>query len=416
MKKKLYLSAAEAAQLLDISLPTLYSYVSRGLVRSEDADMGKRTRRYHSEDVERLRLRKEHQRDPRKAVQDALYWGGPMLDSAITLIESGHLYYRGHDVRDLAVTRTIEQTAALIWADNEEEADALFATTPHELPSRCRSMLPLLAQCTPMERMMTLLPLAASDDLAAYDLLPGAVAQTGGRLLRQMAAMAVGVSHCGESILSILQSVWGQGDPHAARLLNMAVILCADHELNISAFTARCAASASSHPYAVVTAGLASLQGFKHGGTCERVKAFFRETTTHAQLRTALSSCVKRGETVPGFGHPLYPTDDPRGKLLLDETVAAYPYSPAVQLSLALVEEVRNSLNKSPNVEFALVTLSDAMRLPPGSAIGLYALGRSIGWIGHAIEEYQEDRMIRPRAHYTGRLPEREAAQKAVVG
>ena len=88
-----YMSASEVAQELGISLPTLYSYVSRGLLRSEFADAGKRTRRYHAEDVHRLKARQEMRRDPQKVVDTALHWGTPILSSALTLIEAGNFYY-----------------------------------------------------------------------------------------------------------------------------------------------------------------------------------------------------------------------------------------------------------------------------------------------------------------------------------
>src|SRR5829696_4161040 len=108
-----YLSAGRAAEELGVSLATLYAYVSRGMVRSEAVEGKKRNRRYRAEDVRRLKERKERRRDPDGAVEGALHWVTPMMESGITLIDDGRLYYRGRDVVVLAEEKSIEEVAAL---------------------------------------------------------------------------------------------------------------------------------------------------------------------------------------------------------------------------------------------------------------------------------------------------------------
>src|ERR687889_1314730 len=108
-----YLSARRAAEELGVSLATLYAYVSRGMVRSEAVEGKGRNRRYRAEDVRRLKERKERRRDPEGVVEGALSWGTPVMESGITLIEDGGLYYRGREVGDLAVHESIEKVAAL---------------------------------------------------------------------------------------------------------------------------------------------------------------------------------------------------------------------------------------------------------------------------------------------------------------
>ena len=110
-----WLDADAATRLLDVSRATLYAYVSRGFVRSEPAAGRPRERRYAREDVERLRTRAEERRNPEKAAAHALRWGVPILESSITLIADGKLYYRGQDAGELARTRSLEEVAALIW-------------------------------------------------------------------------------------------------------------------------------------------------------------------------------------------------------------------------------------------------------------------------------------------------------------
>src|SRR4051812_4739922 len=107
-------SAREAAEELGVSLATLYAYVSRGLIRSE-SEGGTRNRRYNRADIEVLKQRKEQRQNPGKIAEGALHWGSPVLESSISLITNGRLYYRGQNVTTLAVERSVEEVASLIW-------------------------------------------------------------------------------------------------------------------------------------------------------------------------------------------------------------------------------------------------------------------------------------------------------------
>ncbi|NHZ72041.1 MAG: citrate synthase, partial [Aquificales bacterium] len=207
------------------------------------------------------------------------------------------------------------------------------------------------------------------------------------------------------SIPQQIQQTLTPEDETAADLFNAALILCADHELNISSFTARCVASAGSTPYAVVIAGLSALQGPKHGGYTERVEALFQEATTPENAASTIASRLRRGEEIPGFGHPLYPEGDPRGAALLQMVETAHPDAAGMRLARELETAVTHSIGLKPNIDFGLVTLARALNLPPDSALALFALGRIVGWIGHAIEQYQLDQLIRPRARYNGSQP-----------
>src|SRR5579859_6697912 len=146
-----YLTAGEAARMLGIRLPTLYSYVSRGLIRSEFADRRKRTRRYPLEDIRRLKERQELRRDPARAPATALHWGMPILESALTLIADGRLYYRGHDALALASTSTVEQVAALLWTGSADASASLFAERDAPLSERFTTACRALTDVTPLE-------------------------------------------------------------------------------------------------------------------------------------------------------------------------------------------------------------------------------------------------------------------------
>jgi len=397
-----FLTAQEAAAELGISLATLYAYASRGMLRSEAVPGDPRARRYPREDVLRLREKKELRKDPEKAAPKALSWGAPVLESAITLVQDGRLYYRGRDAVELARTSTVEEVAALIWTGEPGEAGRLFAGEPLRI-----SLPPLPEELTPVERCQTALPLAGAADLAAWDLRPAAVAATGARLLRFLAETAAGAAPPPPAapVAEILQAAWAPDRPEAAGPIGAALILAADHELNVSAFTARCVASAAATPWDVVSAGLAALKGARHGGYTARAEALFREVGTAARARQVLAGRLRRGEEIPCFGHPLYPEGDPRGAALLEMAAEIAPGSPEVECARAIAEIGGELLRDHPTIDLGLVALSRALDLAEGTPLALFALGRTIGWIGHAIEEYGLNRLIRPRATYVGEPP-----------
>src|SRR5262249_12118026 len=175
-----YLTAKEAAALLSVKEATLYAYVSRGLIRSQAVSDTPRQHLYLAEDVQQLAERKAQRRDPAKAARDALHWGTPMLDSALTLITEQTLYYRGYDAVRLAQERTLEEVAALLWTGEMDNAAGLFATGPllTEVVHRVIGM-----HLPPMQGLQVALALASAEDLSAYDLGPAAVLRTGARIL-----------------------------------------------------------------------------------------------------------------------------------------------------------------------------------------------------------------------------------------
>lgn len=412
MSNTRYLTAREAAEELEVSLRTLYAYVSRGLVRSEAVGGKRRNRRYRAEDVRRLRERKEQRRDPARAAEGALDWGTPVMESAITLISGDRMYYRGRDAIALSEDHSLEQVAELIWTGSMTEGNR------ESLPELFRRSAGIVASehswhgdpgaglRSPTEVFGMALQGAVAEDPAAYDLRAAAVARTGARILHLLADVATdGGQRAGDTVARALQRRWVPQDAGAANLLDQALVLCADHELNVSSFTARCVASAGATPYAVVVAGLAALSGVKHGGNTGRVEAFLAEAETTGDAREVVFSRLRRGEAVPGFGHQLYPDGDPRGEALLAALAAAYPDQPELELARESVEAADDLIGERPNVDFALTVLARVLGLPPSGALALFALGRTVGWVGHAIEQYETDRIIRPRARYVGEQP-----------
>jgi citrate synthase len=410
MPSKRYLKAKEAADMLNISISTLYAYVSRGLIRSEQSAEGKRQRRYYAEDIEKLLARKEGRRNPEKLAKDALHWGAPVLDSAITLMDSGKIYYRGYDVEVLARENTVEEVAALIWTQDMANAERLFNLDFLVSAQKYETMLLHMemdgAELTPIQELQTFLPSAAADDIASYDLRPAAVAMAGARIMRLIASVVAGEVREDVSLPAMLQQGWCPDDEQAIEVFNAALIVTADHELNASSFAARVVASAGATPYATVLAGLSALQGVKHGGYIDRVDALFSEVNSPEKVRDVLAGRLRRGEPIHGFGHKLYSEFDPRSQVILELLAEHYPNSSELQLAQTVIDTVADLIGEFPRVDTALVILSRVLALPEGSAMTLFALGRTIGWIGHAIEQYETDRLIRPRARYIGKHPE----------
>jgi citrate synthase len=390
-----YLTAQQAADALGVTRETLYAYTSRGQVRSEAVAGKTRERRYLHEDVERLRERKQARRDPAAAAARGLHWGSPVLDSSLTLIHDDNLYYRGQDAVTLAATASLEQAAELLWA---AEGDVLWEQ-PCVVPA---PKLVRLRTCVPdaVPLFQAALALAGTVDPAAYDLRPAAVRKAGARILRLFTAILVGRASQG-LVHRALCAAWAPRQQPAREAIRAALVLCADHELNVSSFTARCAASAAASPYDAVSAALATLKGHRHGAATERVAALFTEAATPRRARAVVADRLRRGESVAGFGHPLYRRGDPRAAMLLrlaDQSGNLKEW----RLARAVSDAGAELLEERPNLDFGLVALARAYGLPHGAPLILFALGRTVGWIAHAIEQYAGGELIRPRARYVG--------------
>jgi citrate synthase len=328
-------------------------------------------------------------------------------DSGITLIHGGRFYYRGQDAVRLAETATLEDVAALLWDAEAGERPRLFERPAAVSP---RQLAPLRALARdPLTVLQAALPIAAAADSAAYDLRPTAVRQTGARIVR-LFTQIVGRRESTAPLHETLHAAWGSRGSAVGSAIRAALVLCADHELNVSAFAARCAASAGASPYDVVSAALATFKGYRHGGAAERVLALLAEIDRPGRTRAVIASRLRRGELVPGFGHPLYPGGDPRAVLLLrlaetSGNLAEWRRIRGVWRSGARL------LQDFPNLDFGLAALVRTYRLPAHAPALLFALGRTIGWIAHALEEYASGQLIRPRARYTGPSPDPNLAR-----
>jgi len=385
-----HLDASRAAARLGVSRATLYAYVSRGQIRSR-AVPGQRAREYSEEDIARLAQQKTGRRDPGSVARRALAIDGlPLLSSSLTLIESGRLYYRGQDAIALSREAPFEAVAALLWDGPVVAAPEPFRPTVAAQRALAALHFAAAGQCH--------LAAVQARDRSSYDLSPTGVRRSGARILTELAALACGFRPRRSSIAESLAAAWGLRGGSAHRSLDAALTLCADHELNVSAFTARAIASAGATPYMAVSGALAALSGHRHGGMAERVLEQLNDT---ADPELIIAERLRRGEAVAGFGHPLYPDGDPRAQRLIE----LCPKSPERLRLLRFAAAAERLLEQRPNLDFGLVALSRSLDLPRQAPFVLFSLGRCAGWIAHAIEQYETGQLIRPRARYTGLAP-----------
>ena len=396
-----WVDAAAAARLLGVTRATLYAYVSRGYVRSQAAPGRPRERTYSRDDIVRLRERADQRRSPEQTAAKALQWGLPVLESAIALIDGRRLYYRGEDAVRLADSRTVEEVAALIWTGDSRRRLPTPDTVPQEATTAATSVR---RRQRFIARAQSSLAEAASHDPAAFDRRPDALARIGWRIVWLLTAAAAGRASVHTPIEEVLCRAW-KTKPDARSIVRAALILCADHELNVSSFTARCIASAGAHLYGVVIGGLAALEGPKHGGASARVESMLASLRRVRPLGPALAERQRRGEPLDGFGHPLYKDGDPRAAALLRYLEAQFGRTPECRYVAQFARAASAITGEQPNIDFALAATGRVLGLPPGSPLVIFAIGRSIGWIGHAIEQYASGQLIRPRAKYVGIVP-----------
>ena len=384
------LTSRQAADRLGIKLDTLYAYVSRGRLRSVSVP-GSRERRYRVEDVEVLRDTRDSEKGVRGTDPEALM---PVIGSSICLIENGRLYYRGEDAILLSEVATLEQVATLLWRDEAgSDSEGGDATSVFSDGISTSGLI---------ERCQTRLAALADKDLPALDLTRAGVIRTGRRILRELAACIALRSPSPEPTHRQLAVAW-RLDKARADILRRCLVLIADHELNASTFVARCVASTGATPYAVVSAALSALSGRRHGGASARAEALFAEIARGGDPMAVMAGRLARGEDLPGFGQFLYPAGDPRAVAILDAIVQALPKA-RIQIETAAAAGTRLT-GLHPNVDFALAAAATGLGLPRNAALALFVVGRTVGWIAHAIEQYESGTLIRPRARYVGLKP-----------
>src|SRR5947207_5441754 len=403
MKKSsgLYLSAREASAELAVSPATLYAYVSRGLIRSEPSP-DSRSHRYRAEDVRTLKERRVPSPEPRglRSFDADL----PVMDTEISTITEDGPIYRGVNCVDLAESDTLEHTATLLW-----DVSSVDPFAPDNYPvvsDEMRAIAEAARRAAPIDRAIAVLALAASADPRAFTRAADGRAMAGARIVRLVVATMLNRAPSAEPLHLQIAGAWAPDNKHAADLIRRALVLLADHELNASTFTVRCAASTGLNLYDAVIAGLAALKGPKHGGAGVLASHLVKTLIDH-DVEPVIRERVALGERFAGFGHGVYKRGDPRAMSLLDAlTRAGAPR----KFTREVPERIAEATGELVNIDYALAVLVHSLRLPAGSELALFAMARSVGWIAHASEQLQHGRLIRPRARYVGPAPGRGTA------
>jgi citrate synthase len=279
----------------------------------------------------------------------------------------------------LAGHATLEEAAALLW---ERTPAPVFAPA---LP-------PGDAGHSPRERAFLALSRAAAASLPCLGRTRPVLQLEAAGLVGILAA-SFGAAEGARPLHELLAQGWGCA-PATAELLRQALVLLADQELTTSAFAARVTASTGASLAAAALSGLAALTGPLHGDATTQVRLLFEDVSA-CGVERAVGRHLASGLPVPGFGHRLYPDGDPRAAALL----AAFDPPEEV---LATIATVATMTGQRPTIDVALAALARRFALPPDAPFSLFALGRSVGWLAHAMEQSLGGELIRPRARYSG--------------
>ena len=431
-----FLTATEAARRLGVKPATLYAYVSRGVLTRSPAADG-RASLFSTDEVERL-ARRGRPRRPAGAVDIT-------VESAITELTADSLRFRGLDVMRLAVSRTFEEVAGLLWTGEFQAAAEPWQARPAALAAGRAAQAALPAGALPLERLQVIVPAMAATDPLRLQLDQSAVVAAGQNIIAGMvdclppAGPSPGTADPGTSLPDAadpgtsLPDAAGPGMPRDAapagpvagrlwtrlcdrraspgllRATSAALVLLADHELAASTLAARAAASVRADPYAVVGTGLGAVSGALHGGASLGAEALMAAASGPDDVPRVVAELLRRGEKVPGFGHFVYRGGDPRATVLLNLVRRAAPKSGQLAVADAVLAEVRHKSLPEPNIDFALATLARVAGMVRGAGEAMFAVARTAGWVAHALEAYAGPGPLRPRAVYTGRPASGEA-------
>ena len=407
------LTAEQTAARLGIKLETLYAYVARGRLRRTRGPDGSA---FDPLDVERFAASRRSRTQPDSRVQGQSD-GRPLMviETDLTLIEDGRLFFRGRDATELAERESFEQVAHWLLAGVDDPGARFHAH--RDAVARARAVADAMpASATLRDRQQVAVTTLAALDPLRHSLDPDTVVSAGEALVAGMVAALpdtgpAPVPGTGAREPRIADLLWSKLTPHPPRAagiaaLNAALVLLIDHDMAISTLAARAAASARANAYAVVTAGLGALDSLLHGNaSVEAARMLARIVSGESPERVVADTVAARRGAVPGFGQALYPGIDPRARAILGMLRAvdgAEPVLDAVERTTRMLG-VRTGVH--PNVDFGLgaLTLATGMAADAGEVI--FATARSVGWIAHALAEYQERPLrLRPVGRYVERL------------
>lgn len=406
-----YMTAAEAMDRLGVKQQTLYAYVSRQMIRRVTSAGSKRSL-YSRDDVEKLAARRSRKAQNPPAVPAWQSDASGGITTALTQITAQGPMYRGRLFSSLiGHPGRIENVAELLWTG--VLLDEPLAWEHDEIPANMEQALAALQLQpgqVPFLRTMATVSIVMGEP-AGKELRSGSTAGLARRLVCAYAGclgMLTGQPafvrpRQGEPIGHIVLRALGLpvSSAHLAAV-NAVLITCADHDLSSPTYAARVVASTGAGLHACLLASIAGHSGHHFGGSCDRTEDLFLTQSAHAQARAQIVSGIRAGTKLPGFNHPLYPSGDPRAQFLL-ELAEQLAGPQALQDIQETIREAEAGTGQRPALELGLVAVARALGLPRRGASALWAVGRSVGWVAHVIEQRLAGQIIRPQARYDGR-------------
>lgn len=338
----------------------------------------------------------------------------------------GSLRYRGYDIHGLADHSTFEETVYLLWYGELPRRDELADFTTllagqRRLPD---AILELIRDTPPDANPMGVLRTAVSalgqHDPESEDMSPDANRRKAARLTAQLGTVVAAIERVRRGLEPVppdpalghaagfLHMLRGQRASEAeARAMDVALVLHADHGFNASTFSAKVTAATLSDLHSAITSAVGTLKGPLHGGANRRVREMLDDIGSPDRVDAWVESRLQAGERIMGFGHRVYRVEDPRARHLraAAEALAADGERTYLEISQRLVESVRARKPLNVNVDFWSASLYSYLGLDPASFPMIFALSRISGWAAHVLEQYADNRLIRPRAEYVGPAP-----------
>lgn len=385
-----WLSSDEVARRLGVQKATVYAYVSRGLLA---ADRLGRNSRFRLSDVETLLART--QPPERHAARAA---------SRVFQLVDGKPTYRGHSALELAATRSFEEVVRLLWIGRLEKG------APWPLPNAATSaavagsLRTLPEGVTMSDQLLIALAIVGALDGAGSTYHAPEVRNSSRQLLVTMVDALPQLSQAGTPVpRDFAATLWTRLSAHRAgpsevRLLDMALILAAEHGLAApSTAVARTAASLGATVYGVVAAGMGAGTADVHGFSARIVEEMLRRLRGSPTAVRGIVEMARLQGRVPGFGHRAYPQGDVRARFLIEQMADVAGDNPRFAEVRYLIQVMHDRGLPPPNNYLALAALAHCYDMAPGSTEAMFMIGRSAGWIAHAIEEYARKGMHRVR-------------------
>jgi len=393
MNNALYVTSAQAAEMLGIAVTSLYAYVGRKNIRSQ-AIKGKRARLYWREDIEALVAKSAHRRNSNDSIL--------VPETRITLITQHGHYYRGHSAVALSETATLEDVAALLW---EQDKDVIFPASAPADPPNFSKIRKALSSLGPLDQVPSLLAILETTNPKSYDLSAIGFARTAGELLRWLTALITNGQPCTDPIHEVLMRGFGTS-PEFGDLIRRLLVLSADHELTAPTYAVRAIANTGGTPYQAVMAGLVASRGQRIiEARSPPILRFIEEVMSARSAREPVIDRYRLGENIPGFSQNVYHGSDLRAQALRSYLADNFGNDRDVVRLEEVICAARNIVGVDPDISFLIFFLEWKLKAP-FAGILIQIVARSVGWIAHAFEQIEGGEMLRPRAAYVGDLPD----------